>query len=117
MSAKRIYLAGPMTGYEDFNRPAFREAAHLLRQLGFDVTTPADHYSGDSWEEGVRSDIPAMLSCDQIVLLPDWEKSRGARLEVFLAREVLMPVMTLEQLLLSGPTKPIEQIRKALATK
>ena len=33
--SKHLYLSGPMTGHEDFNRPAFHEAARLLRQAGF----------------------------------------------------------------------------------
>jgi hypothetical protein len=112
-----VYLAGPMSGYPDFNRAAFRTAAELLREEGFIVTTPADCFHGDSWEEGMRRDIPAMLACDQVCLLGEWEKSRGARLEVFIAREVGMKVETLDELLLSLPTKPLEEVRRELREK
>lgn len=95
----RVYVCGPMTGLPDFNRPAFREVAAILREQGFDVTTPADAYAGDSWEEGMRHDIPAMLKCDRVSLLDGWEKSRGARLEVFIAREVGIRVETLQETL------------------
>lgn len=101
-----VYICGPMSGLPDFNRPAFRTAAGILRDLGFQVMTPADCYSGDSWEEGMRHDIPAMLSCDRVCLLGAWEKSRGARLEVFIARELGMKVETLAEVLLSEPQIP-----------
>ena len=117
MEAKRVYLCGPMTGIEDFNRPAFRECAAMLREQGFIVMTPADCYQGNSWEEGMKKDIPAMLSCDRVSLLDGWEKSRGARLEVFIARELGMRVETLEETFLSIPTKPLEEIRGELRGK
>src|SRR5690242_12716158 len=107
----RIYLAGPMSGIPDFNRPAFLVAADILREQGFQVMTPADLYSGDSWEEGMRHDIPAMLSCDLVSLLEGWERSRGARLEVFIARELGIRVETLQETLLSLPTKPDIEVR------
>ena len=31
VSVTSVYLSGPMTGYEDFNFPAFREHARILR--------------------------------------------------------------------------------------
>lgn len=95
----KVYIAGPMTGYQDFNRPAFYAAAEILRERGFTVKTPADCYNGNSWEEGMKHDIPAMLSCDRVSLLDGWEKSRGARLEVFIARELGIPVETMKETL------------------
>jgi hypothetical protein len=41
--AKRLYLAGPMTGIEDFNYPAFNAMAERLRAAGYEVKNPADH--------------------------------------------------------------------------
>lgn len=114
---EKVYVCGPMTGYPDFNRPAFRTAADLVRAQGFEVVTPADCYSGDSWEAGMKHDIPAMLSCDRVALLGEWEKSRGARLEVFIARELGMKVETLEEFFLSLPTKPLEQVRRECREK
>ena len=97
----KVYIAGPMTGYPDFNRPAFRTAASILREMDLDVVCPADFQQGDQWEELMKHAIPQMLSCDRVVLLGEWERSRGARLEAFIAREVGMKVETLGELLLS----------------
>jgi hypothetical protein len=38
----RIYVAGPMTGYEHDNAPAFERAATMLRAQGHDVVTPIE---------------------------------------------------------------------------
>lgn len=38
----RIYIAGPMSGHEDLNEPAFRAAADMLRREGHDPTIPHD---------------------------------------------------------------------------
>ena len=50
---------------------------------------PSD--SGHSWECWMRGDLRAMLTCDQIVLLPDWDKSNGALLENHIAERLFMP--------------------------
>lgn len=94
----KIYIAGPMTGYPDFNYPAFHYAATVLRAKGFDVINPAElHGSEDSggdhtWEWYLRAALKALLDCDEIVLLPGWEASRGAVLEEHVANALGMPV-------------------------
>ncbi|MFU1906023.1 DUF4406 domain-containing protein [Bordetella avium] len=86
----RVYLAGPMTGHPDLNYPAFHDAAARLRAHGFDVVNPAEIVKtpGLDWLACMRLDIPALLTCEAIVLLPGWQSSRGARLEYSLARQL-----------------------------
>ena len=85
----RIYLSGPMTGYDQFNFPAFHEAAARLRALGHDVDNPAEHFGGDtslSWETYMREDVKGVAEAEAIVTLPGYAKSRGAMIELNLAR-------------------------------
>lgn len=85
----RIYISGPMTGMPELNFPAFNRAAAGLRSLGHEVVNPAELDALDtielSWEDYLRRDIKLLVDCNAIALLPGWEKSRGARLEVHIA--------------------------------
>lgn len=86
---KALYLAGPMTGIEDFNYPAFHAAAKALRARGYAVINPAEAFGGDqalSFDTYMRYDLTCLLKdCDTIVVLDGWEKSPGAVLEVSVA--------------------------------
>ena len=100
----KLYLAGPMTGIEHYNFPAFDEAAKQLREAGHTVFNPAenDRENGfdatglqghEAAEHGfdLRTALKQDLSwiCDHaegIALLPGWEESKGARAEVALAK-------------------------------
>jgi hypothetical protein len=91
---KSIYLAGPMTGLPDLNFPAFHAAAAKLRSAGHLVINPAEINSDQNanWADCMRADIPALLKCSCIALLPGWENSKGARLERHIAAELGMEV-------------------------
>lgn len=90
-----IYLSGPMTGYPDFNYPAFRKAANIFRMNGLEVFDPSEIFDGDqtlSKETYMREDIAAVLKATLLVTLDGWEQSSGARLEVEVAKAIGIPV-------------------------
>lgn len=91
----RIYVAGPMTGYPEFNYPAFEEAAARLRAAGYDVVSPHEiNSAGDldhSWDWFMRRDIADLVTCDAVATLAGWATSRGAQLEVSIAKGLGMP--------------------------
>ncbi|WP_220485018.1 DUF4406 domain-containing protein [Stenotrophomonas lacuserhaii] len=91
----RTYIAGPMTGYTDFNYPAFNDAAAQLRSLGIAAINPADHgvVQGATWEDYLRSDIAQLATCESIYFLPGWSKSRGALLEHHIATSLGMRLL------------------------
>jgi|GEM_PF-1418807 len=94
---KRVYLSGPMSGYPDHNFPAFNEQAAKLRAAGYEVINPADLNPDTSmtWEECLRVDIRELCSCDAIALMPGWENSKGANLELHIAHRLGLEVMHL----------------------
>lgn len=89
------YIAGPMTGYPQFNYPAFAYAATVLRSQGVDVRSPheVDNEGVERpWEWYMRRTLKMMLDCDEVVLLPGWRESKGARIERQLAEQLGMKI-------------------------
>jgi len=103
---KRIYVAGPMQGYAEFNFPTFNAVAWCMRQDGHTVFNPAerdierhdgvdiskgnntgslDHAKdthGFSLRSALADDLQFICTvANCIVLLPGWEKSNGAQSE------------------------------------
>lgn len=114
----KIYLAGPMRGYENFNFPAFDKAALALRKTNELVFSPAerdrDVHGGEleknatgnedeaasnhgfSLREALKADMDWICDhAEAIALLPGWEKSTGATAEHALARALGLTVMIL----------------------
>ena len=94
----KVYISGPMTGYPDFNYPAFVEAATYWRSRGYVVVSPAEINpdTGGEWADYLRSDLRALLECDVIAMLRGWEGSRGANLELYVARALGLEVWDAE---------------------
>jgi hypothetical protein len=109
----RVYLAGPMTGYPSFNFPAFDALARDLRLVvaapgvkAYDVVTPSEMEERDyamaspdgapdqKWGHYLSRDLRIIADdgIEGIVVLPDWEKSRGARVETFIAFVLGLPI-------------------------
>jgi hypothetical protein len=106
----RIYIAGPMRGYPEFNFPAFRDMTSWLRSKGHEVFSPAERDNqthgaefergndkgseaeaaaqhGFSLREALADDMQWIaLHADAIYMLVGWEQSKGARAEHALAQ-------------------------------
>lgn len=102
----RLYLAGPMSGYVQFNFPAFYAATDDLRKRGYDIVSPAEldaiggtdkeamaSTDGDAskltktWGDLLARDVKIVSDAvDGVIFLqPEWIKSKGAKLEAFVA--------------------------------
>lgn len=89
------YLAGPMSGVQDHNFPLFNRVARELRRIGHEVFNPAENKDGGERQSRayyMRLDLPALLQSEAIVLLPGWQRSRGASLEAWMAADLGMPM-------------------------
>ena len=94
----RLYIAGPMSNMPEHNIPAFEQAERDLRDEGHDVSNPAQHGAGEgTWADYMRRDIADLLTCDAVALLPGWERSKGATLEVHIAEQLEMPIRPIEE--------------------
>jgi len=99
-----IYVAGPMTGVEDFNYPAFNAAAVALRHAGFTVLNPVDAEKhnpdwpqSQPWDWYMRYAIRMVTRCTKMALLPGWEASTGANLEHDIAKALKMDIRNLDK--------------------
>lgn len=106
MSTKNLYIAGPMTGYPNFNFDAFMNAEREMEFYSFEeIFNPArkdiEHYGeglskenatgdpelaaekhGFSLRDALGKDLGFITSkATHIYMLKGWEKSRGATAE------------------------------------
>ena len=102
----KVYIAGPMSGRELYNFPAFAAAAERWRAAGHTVITPPEitnrlwqfRHGRDydpaadraEWGDAVtcelfKADLSVVCDVDALALLPGWEQSRGAKMEVAIA--------------------------------
>ncbi len=83
IEAKKVFISGPMTGYPDFNRPAFMEAETNLKAAGFSVFNPAwlKVDGGFTDQDLMAIDLAALSRCNYIYQLEGWQNSKGASAE------------------------------------
>jgi len=84
----KIYIAGPITGYEHFNFPAFNAKAHDLRSNGFIPLNPASLPAGLTEPQYMDICFAMIRAADGIHLLKGWEKSKGALAELAYAEKI-----------------------------
>lgn len=118
----RVYIAGPMTGIPQFNYPAFISAAETLRSYGYDVVSPAElddpedraaalaspngrmsefnSRSSQTWGDFLARDVKLLADdgIEGIVVLRGWGKSKGARLETFVAHLLGLPIYRMDRI-------------------
>lgn len=78
----RIFISGPMTGYENFNHEAFNRAEDYLRDIGYQrIFNPACIDANHSYRELLNICLNQLGTCDTIYMLKGWQKSHGAKVE------------------------------------
>lgn len=84
---KKIYISGPMTGIEDFNREAFMKAEWNLMEMGYsqeEIVNPARFPFREDGDYNIMLEIclAMMRDCKTIYMLDGWEESKGACMEL-----------------------------------
>lgn len=103
----RVLLCGPISDRDDWNEPAFAEAASRLRSVGFNVTNPHELHDGDHsmpWDFYMTATLGPLLAEEiaTVVLLPGWLDSRGARIEHKVAEEMGVRCVEYADILANG---------------
>ena len=98
---KKIYIAGKVTG-EPISECIikFGQAQKELEALGFEVVNPLAVVGNfqSSWESAMKKCIKALVDCDGMVILPDWEDSPGAKIERQLAWDLNITIFSFNKL-------------------
>lgn len=97
-----VYICGPITGLPLNNFPAFQEAEDELTKMGIKCLNPhslvefldTKHYEHDDY---MRVCVSALAFCDRIVTISGWENSKGADMEVKIARIMNKEVVPLHK--------------------
>ena len=110
IACMNVFLSGPMTGIEGWNRAAFEEAERAMRDMGAaHVFNPARTSVGveDDYPHSffMRRTIHALThrdaggwpAYDLLVRLPGWEASEGAQVEVAVAKACGIAVCDIEE--------------------
>jgi hypothetical protein len=89
------YLAGPMSGYPDFNKPEFRRYHDILNAAGLMILNPAETDGGDTSKSRsyyMRIDTDLIANSGGIILLPHWRDSFGVAFETLLCTHINSPI-------------------------
>jgi hypothetical protein len=93
----KIYISGKITGENmDYARTRFENAANKFIENGHEVINPFDINEYDpfkTWEMYMKEDIKALVDCDAIRMLRGWHKSKGAKLEFYIAVKLGLTIL------------------------
>ena len=85
----KIYIAGKITGDPDY-KVKFDDVEAVLVNKGHSVMNPArlGNYEEFSWDDYMEVASAMQKVCEATVLLPDWQDSKGARIELHTAEQL-----------------------------
>ena len=90
---RKIYIAGPMTGYENFNRNSFNDAAIACIENQSIPLNPAILPPGLTQGQYMDICLAMIRAADAIYLLKGYEESKGAMAELAYAEKLELDVI------------------------
>ncbi len=84
----RIYLSGPISHFDiNERRRTFSHVKDRLSERGFYPVNPLENGLPveASIHEHLRRDVELILTCDAIIMMKDWSRSAGCKLELDIA--------------------------------
>ncbi len=88
---KKVYIAGKVTGLPIHEVTIkFGAAQKAIEAAGAVPVNPLEVVNDwqCDWKTAMRKCVAALMECDYIYLLPDWQASRGALIEQRIAVDV-----------------------------
>jgi hypothetical protein len=87
-----IYISGPIKGIVN-PKEIFDDKQKQLEKIGCMVTNPFNLLETGTYEEFMRYDIRALTFCDSIYMMKGWEKSKGANIELKVAKAIGLKII------------------------
>lgn len=96
MNEKVVYISGPISNIPGGNKGLFSEAATQLKNKGYLVRNPhefcSDIPTDTDWGVYMRRCIQVLMECTDILMLPNYEFSKGALLEFEIAQALKITI-------------------------
>ena len=97
----KYYLSGAITNQPDF-KSYFKYREDELWHWGVtDIFNPASvNWPKDvKWTKCMKFDISILMNCDCLVLLPNWKKSKGVKVELYLCKKLGIRIIKFHDLI------------------
>jgi hypothetical protein len=85
ITAGKVYISGPMTGIPNLNFPQFEAAENVVKCALLEcfnpihIPAPLTALKGDAlWRYYMHHCVRAIPDCDAMLMLPNWQNSKGA---------------------------------------
>ena len=92
---KKINIAGKVSGLP-IHKVTFKfgKAQRQLEKLSYDAVNPLEVVNdwNATWQEAMSKCVNALVECDALFLLPDYEDSKGAQYELECAKELNLDI-------------------------
>lgn len=92
----KIYISGKITGLEYSEAYSnFEKAENTVLQTGNEAINPmklVPFNPSYDWGDYMKKDIELLFTCDAIYMQRNWFKSKGARIELAIAKEFYIKV-------------------------
>lgn len=91
----KIYIAGSISRNPDY-KEQFIAAEQILRAAGHEVLNPIRN-TGEGYKDFIDKGLAQLQTCEAICMLPGYEKSRGAKLELKYAETVGLQIIEMQE--------------------
>lgn len=106
---RKVYISGPITSNPDYEKN-FKEAEKALLTAGYEQIInpvelvkniiPQNTSAAETWRRAMEIDLDALKTCDAMILLDRaGNPSTGMDIEIFTARAINIPIVTLSHAL------------------
>lgn len=97
---KTIYISGRITGIEAQAEILFNQAEIALKNKGYTVVNPMKlpHQHDKTWESYMKECVIALMACDAVFVLDNWQESKGAKVEIALSVHLNLKIYSMENI-------------------